>query len=384
MGGYGGFLLATNVSTLWVQQISLDNDTGKITESLVKNVSLADANLSWEWVTAVDMNVVPIITLDSKEIYIFDDPQNDTIPASELGRESEDKLKTFDGTGAKCASWFSDESGVSWKDRKNKWKRFLVSQDNENHTISRFVPYPRFAYSRPEEALLNMLPSYYLDQNERTPYSCTAMDSKGAKMEEYKQYWSKTRDIFALNAQHFVCSLDGMDFGLYASAITSSAYAVTSARIDPTSWILKAPNFELIADVPKAQPLVRTENMLLRFVPKRGNFQDRIEPINLNLKEKVDGIDTTSLGESTVLSIATDGKSTVLVAEIDNVNHLFVSRTLQEDLEEVDLGFTPRIVLYGQSTDIRTHYTENITYDDINKSAGFSDPIPDSAEWAKV
>lgn len=141
---------------------------------------------------------------------------------------------------------------------------------------------------------------------------------------------------------------------------------------------------DVIGGVRTPETLVRTENALLRVVPKRGNFQDRVEPVNLRLKEKVDGVGDDRLGESTVVSIATDGTSTVLVAEINDEKRLFVSRTLQGDLEEVELGFTPRIVLYGQATDARTHYTENITYDDINKSAGFSDPVPDPDEWAKV
>lgn len=203
-------------------------------------------------------------------------------------------------------------------------------------------------------------------------------------MTEYKTYWSKTTDIFSLDAQHFICALDSIEFGLYASALTSNSYAITAGRIEPTSWLLRTPGMDIIADVKKPEPLVRTENMLLRFVPKRGNFQNRVEPINLRLKEKLDGVDEDSLGEGTVISVATDGTSTLVVAEINNKNRLFISRTFQGDLEELDLNFTPRTVLYGQSTDARTHYTENITYDDINKSAGFSDPIPDAAEWNKV
>lgn len=353
-------------------------------KSIVKNVSLADAGLSWEWVTEVDVDVVPIITIDSNELYIFDDPQNETVSTGELGREGDEGLTAFDEVGAKCARWLSDEPGVTRKERQNKWKRLLVAHDNNNDTIPRFVPYPRFAYSRPEEAALNALPSYYLNQNERTPYVCTELNSEGEKMPEYAKFWGNTTDIFALDAQHFVCTLTSIEFGLYASAITSASYAVTSARIDPSSWLLRMPGMDVIGGVRTPETLVRTGNALLRVVPKRGNFQDRVEPVNLRLKEKVDGVDDNSLGESTVVSIATDGTSTVLVAEINDEKRLFVSRTLQGDLEEVELGFTPRIVLYGQATDARTHYTENITYDDINKSAGFSDPVPDPDEWAKV
>lgn len=184
-GGYGGFLIATNVSTVWVQQLLLSNDTGKVVKSIVKNVSLADAGLSWEWVTEVDVDVVPIITIDSNELYIFDDPQNETVSAGELGREGDEGLAAFDEVGAKCARWLSDEQGVTRKERQNKWKRLLVAHDNNNDTIPRFVPYPRFAYSRPEEAAQNALPSYYLNQNERTPYVCTELNSEGKKMLEY-------------------------------------------------------------------------------------------------------------------------------------------------------------------------------------------------------
>lgn len=167
------------MSTLWVQQLLLDNDTGKITKAIIKNVSLADAGLSWEWVTAVDLDVVPIITIDSNEVYIFDDPQNETVSTGELGREGDEALKAFDAVGVKCARWFSGESGNTRKDHKNKWKRLLVAHDNKNATISRFVPYPRFAYSRPDDAAKNALPSYYLNQDERTPYVCTALGSEG-------------------------------------------------------------------------------------------------------------------------------------------------------------------------------------------------------------
>ena len=47
VGGYGGIVIATNVSTEWIQQINLDNETGRIVDTVVRNLSLQDAGICW-------------------------------------------------------------------------------------------------------------------------------------------------------------------------------------------------------------------------------------------------------------------------------------------------------------------------------------------------
>ena len=86
------------------------------------------------------MNVVPMFTIDSNELYIYDDPQNKTISDAELGGDTDEQYELFDSAHAKCAKLFNSS------DPANKWKRLLVSRGNINYTIARYIPYPHFAY----------------------------------------------------------------------------------------------------------------------------------------------------------------------------------------------------------------------------------------------
>ena len=75
----------------------------------------------------------------------------------------------------------------------------------------------------------------------------------------------------------------------------------------------------------------------------------------------------------------------MIIADIDGTNTLFISRFMQDDIEQIEAPFKPRVVLYGSSTDTRTHYTQNISYESINSTAtDFSDQKMDSEEWKKM